>query len=284
LLFSLVPRRRYQPNSNERLLYTVKMATSSEIEKYLLAQFEAPVAQEELEAINVSGFDWVERTRRTIKEVSKLLPSIAVKLKCDLEAEFNSGSLLKQEYKKGEVLVMEVQESSPALKNWYDATGKVVASVRESSGIDSQQVSAAVQAVLLSQDGFGRYFRANGNSIYPDLLLVDSDYEGLPRQCRTNPVDGPCLRGDKPSNVPDGVEIKTNRGTRIKVDAHGAHAGLHLGVTWKNSDDVFKVTGIWIAFIRKADHRESGRNVAVTTVKYSFGHSLFMSLLEPSFV
>jgi len=98
-----------------------------------------------------------------------------------------------------------------------------------------------------------------------------------------NPVEGPCLRGKKtprPSNVPDGCEIKTNKGTRVGVDAHGAHPGLHLGITWDNSMYGVEINGVWLAYVRICDHRESGRNVKVTTVKYSFGHGLFTSLLD----
>jgi hypothetical protein len=64
------------------------------------------------------------------------------------------------------------------------------------------------------------------------------------------------------------------------VDAHGAHPGFHLAVTWEFRDDTVTITGVWVAYVRIADHREAGRNVDVTTVKYSFGHGLFASVLE----
>ena len=255
------------------------MPNSSDIQKYLLAQFENAEAQSELKSINSKGFDWIKRTRNTIVRASSLLPKIGSAIKINLELEFNAGSLLKAEYAKGEPLVKSIEHKSSGLRNWYDATSKVVATVRESHGVDSQQVSAGVQAILLGEKHFGSTFVINGGSTYPDLLWADTAYEGLPVQSRANLVDGPCLRGKKPSNVPDGLEIKTNRGKRIKVDAHGAHQGLHLGVTWDIVDNLFCVTGVWIAYVRVADHRESGRNVKVTTVKYSFGHSLFMSIL-----
>jgi hypothetical protein len=51
-------------------------------------------------------------------------------------------------------------------------------------------------------------------------------------------------------------------------------------VTWEFRDDTVTITGVWVAYVRIADHREAGRNVDVTTVKYSFGHGLFASVLE----
>ena len=120
---------------------------------------------------------------------------------------------------------------------------------------------------------------ANGNSIYPDLVLCGYGYSSLPRQSRKKPIDGPSLRGTRPSNVPDGCEIKTNRGTKIRPGVHGAHPGLHLGVTWDLEDGAVVVNGVWVGYVRVADHRESGRNVKVTTVEFSFGHDLSMSLL-----
>jgi len=141
-------------------------------------------------------------------------------------------------------------------------------------------VSAEIQRLIISPDGLGDIVRTNGSSIYPDLLIIKHDYSKLQKQNRQSPIEGPCLRGANPSNIPDGCEIKTNQGNRIRVDAHGAHAGLHLGITWDMVDNQIKITGVWLGFIKSADHRESGRNVKITTVKYSFGHDLFISLLE----
>jgi len=52
-----------------------------------------------------------------------------------------------------------------------------------------------------------------------------------------------------------------------------------LGVTWDFVDGNVAINGIGVGYIRIRDHRESGRNVDVTTVKYSFGHDLFVSVL-----
>jgi hypothetical protein len=80
--------------------------------------------------------------------------------------------------------------------------------------------------------------------------------------------------------VPDGCEIKTNQGTRIKVDAHGAHPGLHLGITWGFREDEIAIYDIWIAYIRVKDYSISDGRVDVTTKKRSFGHDPFISLLR----
>jgi hypothetical protein len=147
------------------------------------------------------------------------------------------------------------------------------------STVESQQISALIQrqiTELLSDHVF-----SNGNSIYPDFIRHGVDYSRLPTQSRKKPVDGPNVKRTtktgtcRPSNVPDGLELKTNRGTRLRVDAHGAHPGLHLGVTWEFEEGNFKVLGVYLSYIRISDHKMSAGNVAVTTKKASFGHSQF---------
>ena len=75
-------------------------------------------------------------------------------------------------------------------------------------------MSSEIQRYISSSAGLGHLVFSNGNSIYPDLILKKQSYEKLPFQNRKNPIHGPCIQGKKtcrPSNVPDGCEIKCVR-------------------------------------------------------------------------
>jgi hypothetical protein len=156
-------------------------------------------------------------------------------------------------------------------------------SAQNLDNLQSQQISAEVQRYLLSSECFGKSILGNGNSIYPDLIRSDVDYNFLPFQNRNQIIHGPCLKNKKkpkPSNVPDGCEIKTNKSKTVRVDAHGAHPGLHLAFTWEYYGNKINILDIWIAYIRISDHTISDGNVDVTTKKRSFGHSPFLSILR----
>jgi hypothetical protein len=203
---------------------------------------------------------------------------IAEKIKFECEKTVNSASMVREKL----LDKRSVLENTHALgEEW--TTGLIEASTRAADFIDhleSQQISAEVQRIIA--DLLGSELSANGNSIYPDFYINTNDYSGLAFQSRKNPIDGPCRKGKtnpRPSNVPDGLELKTNKGNRIKVDAHGAHPGLHIGVTWSLEMNKFRVLGIYLAYVRIFDHRMSGGRVAVTTKKASFGHDLFVPVL-----
>lgn len=246
--------------------------------QHVLDQFNDRQAQQELRDMASRGFDWVSRTRTTLDTVLPELPRLATRLRDEVPRQMNAPVHVLKKLRAGASRHPELQRGP--LGAWYtDICESATASEAVVGHLESQQVSSAIQRFIISASGIGSLVEKNGASIYPDLLLKAHRYDGLPRQTRANPIDGPCLRGDKASNVPDGAEIKTNQGNRIKVDAHGAHPGLHLGVTWDFNDGEVVVTGVWAGYVRIADHRESGRNVSTTTVKYSFGHDLFQSLL-----
>jgi len=249
-------------------------------ENHVWRQFRSATTQEELRSLNPSDIDWVERTESTLALLLPRMPDLAQKILSEVPANLNSADELLIEIQRGETILTGATEEQ---RRWFENLRKLGNRARNLiHNIESQQISAEIQRMIVSKDGIGEVVYANGNSIFPDLVRHDLDYSSLPLQSRANVIDGPCLRGAKnkrPSNVPDGCEIKTNRGNKIKVDAHGAHSGLHLGVTWELLGNKVEVTGVWIGFIRISDHRESKRNVKTTTVKYSFGHSLFVSVL-----
>lgn len=127
--------------------------------------------------------------------------------------------------------------------------------------------------------------KSNGRSDYPDLYLAMLDYSALPQFTRKKKVTaedeyGAALKGKekRPVRVPDGLEIKTCR-TRIAVDCHHPHAGLHLVLLFTEVERMFTVNDVRIAFLKSSDYRESERNTTATTVKYSFGGERFVSLL-----
>jgi hypothetical protein len=255
-------------------------ASAREIKAFLIRQVTDRVARKELQSLGPPGIDWISRVLRTIDHVSPKLPSLAQYIYDTVPTSLNNPHEALELYKAGKKYI---RSNEPEAVRWSDNMEKILSSAQANTGnLESQQVSAAIQRAIVSEHGIGNLVVANGNSIYPDLIMRNYDYRGLPMQDRKKTVDGPCLQGRKiprPSNVPDGIEIKTNQSQRIRVDAHGAHAGVHIAITWDLINSRVHIHGVWAAYVRICDHKESQRNVSVTTVKYSFGHSLFMPVL-----
>lgn len=253
-----------------------KDALLERIQTHILKQFNNPIAQQELIQIS-SDVNWAERTKQNLELLLPKLPELAQIIKTNVPKNLNSSILLLEQIKKGQDNFPKENES---LYKWFTELSLLAENSKDAiSNIESQQVSAEIQRLIASPLGLGSNYRANGKSIYPDLVNLSLDYAMLSKQSRKNPIDGPCLRGVNPSNVPDGCEIKTNQGKKVRVDAHSAHAGLHLAVTWDFVNGQVEINGVWLAYVRFCDYKESERNVEATTVKYSFGHDLFVSLI-----
>lgn len=246
----------------------------------LRAQVRSPEAQNELAEMEKVGIPWRKRVEETINRLTPFLVESAdqivtqtqIRLNSPVVAlEFASDSWL-DEMAKSSIQRMKVQSLRRLLK----------AAASITSSIESQQVSRELHKVLAEMGVFSKFplARTNG-AIYPDLYFKDYDYGSLPLHSRTKKIEGPNRRGDgTPSNVPDGCELKTNQGPRAHVDAHAPHAGLHIALTWGFTEArKIEITGLWIAYIRICDHTVVKRNVAATTVKYSFGHDHFISLI-----
>ena len=92
----------------------------------------------------------------------------------------------------------------------------------------------------------------NANS-YPDLISRQHDYSVYKKWKRSNPLI-PSIKGGLPCNVPDGIEIKTTVGKKIKVGAHYPHEGLHLGFTWEQRGCDIIINGVFITFALKGDY------------------------------
>jgi hypothetical protein len=254
------------------------------IRKHLLTQFKERIAQKELRKLGPTGVNWVARTLETLDLCIPIFPKLAAHLQQEVPQRLNSAakadSLASEAPKHLQEAVGPAVKIRPDALKWANALKAATAVSKTLIGnIDSQHVSSEIQRQTVAF--FNGKVKANGGSLYPDILLVGRDYEMLPPQKRGKgkQIDGPCLRGQHISNVPDGFEIKANEGNRIKVDAHAAHAGLHFGVTWELLDEQIKINGVWVAYVRFADHSKPVRNVPTTTLKYSFGHNLFISAL-----
>lgn len=119
----------------------------------------------------------------------------------------------------------------------------------------------------------------NNRSTYPDLYFASFDYSHLPRRQSGNAI-GPALRREHPTSVPDGIEIKSQRGKRIRVDCHHDHQGLHLAMTFDQAGERWRAYDVYLAYLSKSDYRRATRNTTATTEKFSFSHAPFISVIS----
>ena len=256
--------------------------TNKSVVDFVYKKFHEEITQNELRSYNVASVNWIERTEKTIKEFLPVASDLAIFVSTNVPKTLNSAFKLRDLFNEKKHILAK----SKGFEDWiaiFEQNLDFNASLAGS--LESQQVSSEIQRQVESWEGFNSTICANGKSIYPDFIFKDRDYSQLPLQDRKlGIVHGPCVQGKKqprPSNVPDGIELKTNKGNRIRVDAHAPHIGLHLAFTW-DFDDANRVSinGAWLGFITENDHKEASRNSKTTTVKYSFGHNKFISLLD----
>src|SRR5262249_47784095 len=120
----------------------------------------------------------------------------------------------------------------------------------------------------------GRYqeLAQNNRSTYPDLFPQAANYSSLPKRTR-GLAEGPALRGGRPTSVPDGIEIKSNRGRRIRVDCHHDHQGLHLALTFDYDGTRWRVYDVYLAYLSKPITRaRSGTQRLRQTSSHSVMH------------
>lgn len=249
---------------------------STIVKTFILDQFHREHAQAELKALGGNvHYDWVTRTQTTIDDFCEIACDLAAYIVDTVPSRLNSAIILE------DLVNAHLFHNN---SDWVKDIKRHATILRElSANLESQQVSAEIQRQVEHFPGFSGKIYSNGNSIFPDFIYKHFDYSLLSLQNRKKTVHGPCLQGKaapRPSNVPDGIELKTNKGTRMRIDAHAPHCGLHLGFTWDFSNDGrVEINGAWIGYIAGADHRESARNSKTTTIKFSFGHERFISLL-----
>ena len=251
------------------------------VEDFIRSKFLSDVTQRELRSYNSNSINWIDRTRATLDDFLPIASDLATYVCDTVPRRLNSAYKLEELYLKQKNYFLTDQKLSSWIKDFEE---NLLVNTEIVGSLESQQVSAEIQRQVFNWHGLSSKIFNNGNSIYPDFIFKDRDYSSLPFQSRqTGTVHGPCLQGKKnpkPSNVPDGVELKTNRGKRMRVDAHAPHIGLHLAFTWNFSEiGHVEINGAWLAFITESDHKEATRNSKTTTVKYSFGQDKFISLL-----
>lgn len=230
----------------------------------------------DLQAYRPESFDWVDRAKSTATTLVPWLRSQAKPLKVYVEDVLNAPIKLRCAWAEARP---QLDLSKKTLTE-FDRLLTLDDVLREA--VTGELVSKVVTKHLLDQR---HDLRSNGRSDYPDVYLASTEYSTLPvfRRRRTDPADeyGASLKGKerRPVRVPDGLEIKTCRGT-IRVDCHHPHVGLHLVLVFSEVDRWFTVDDVCIAFLKSSDYREATRNTTATTVKFSFGSRPFISLLQ----
>jgi len=138
--------------------------------------------------------------------------------------------------------------------------------------ITSQLVSDRLQNILV--DDIFQNTCVNRPSSYPDIF-INKEYSQLPMKNSDCALDVPNIsKNGYPNNIPDGLEIKTCSGNQFRIDAHGNHAGLHLGCLWVKEDS-FKVKNMFLNFITETDYIKGNNNSKNTTIKYSLAEKNF---------
>ncbi len=238
---------------------------TNQVRKYILRQIERD--QNELARL-VPSLDWVERVRRTTDTVVPRIISSAERLLRHVELSLNSPAIVR-------AIWLEVRERLKDERLITEMDNALEQEARLLSVITGDTVSNLIADFLceLYPD-----LAQNNRSTYPDLYFSTADYSSLPKRKRGLAV-GPALRGERPTSVPDGIEIKSNRGTRIRVDSHHDHQGLHLALTFDYEEDRWRAHDLYLAYLAKADYKRAERNTTATTEKFSFGHAPFISVV-----
>lgn len=237
---------------------------SSQILEYILRQIERD--QNELLRLEPQ-LGWLARVRTTAETFVPRIVASAADLMRHVDCSLNSPSLVRETWER----IKEIVNDERLISEMDDAI------LREQmllSVITGETVSKLIADFLCERF---RKLAQNNRSTYPDLYLQTADYTRLPKRTRAL-AEGPALRGDKPTSVPDGIEIKSNRGPRIRVDCHHDHQGLHLALTFDQEDSRWQVHDVYLAYLSKAAYKRAKRNTTATTDKFSFGHAPFISV------
>ena len=219
---------------------------------------------------------WKPRVEKVARQFIPHLVEIAPTLKQNVALILNSPHLIRGTWTK--------------IKNYLEA-GKLPTEIKKSIAVIDHELE--LEACLLSvitgetvssliSDFLCNEFsdlKKNNRSTYPDLYFGSFDYSKLPLRKRGNAV-GPALRGVNPTSVPDGIEIKSQRGRRIRVDCHHDHQGIHVVMTFDKQNEVWSALDVYVAYLAKSDYARASRNTTATTEKFSFSHATFISAIS----
>lgn len=260
-----------------------------EIVSHISKQLNSKPAQRELKKLGPREIDWSDSTKYSTDVFVPSLIAVAPILKSHLNALFRGPleleTLLAKTLK--EISDRGDKSSEKIIRKFAKKAGGLIGVSKElvSRFLVAQTITKVIEDFIPNSDVFKGQVVVNGSSLYPDIYLNDSSdlYSKLPVQKRGGrAIDGPCRNGKgQPSKAPNGLEIKTKRGTSIRVDCHAPNPGLHLVINWDTDDDGFiEIEDISLAYIRLSDYTECARNAKATTVKYSFNADPFISLLD----
>ncbi|MEP7336820.1 MAG: hypothetical protein ABI977_03680 [Acidobacteriota bacterium] len=241
--------------------------------RHVLSQIERDMAGLSIIEPNLG---WKPRVEKVARQFIPRLVEIAPKLKQDVALVLNSPHIIRETWAR--------------VKNHLEA-GKIPAEIKKSISVIERELEfeARLLSVItgetvsnLISDFLCREFpdlKKNNRSTYPDLYFASFDYSKLPFRKRGNAM-GPALRGSNPTSVPDGIEIKSQRGRRIRVDCHHDHQGLHLVMTFNKENEVWSASDVYVAYLAKSDYARATRNTTATTEKFSFSHATFISAIS----
>lgn len=217
----------------------------------------------------VPALGWIDRVRQTAEIFIPRIIASAESLLRHVELSLNSPSVVRANWDK----VKEGLKDKSLIAQMDDALNRERGLF---SLITGDTVSKLIADFLCEKY---HDLAQNNRSTYPDLYFSTADYSKLPKRTRDLAV-GPALRGNKPTSVPDGIEIKSNNGARIRVDSHHDHQGLHLALTFEKRGDKYHALDLYLAYLSKADYTRATRRTTATTDKFSFGHTPFISVLS----
>lgn len=240
-------------------------------------------ARMDLDAYRPTAIRWKQRAKKTADTLLPWLITVGPDLKRHVQDVLNAPALLKTMWADIRKATKLPREKLEAFDRQLDLDDVLRTSVT------GEGISKVVTKYLL--DNYPNSgLKSNSRSTYPDIYLSNSDYSDVPKytkKAKGAEIDeywttrkGKQLR---PSRVPDGLEIKTCR-TRIAVDCHHPHAGLHLVLLFTETARRFDVTDLQVAFLKASDYHQAERNTTATTVKYSFNGDRFVSLLKSTVV
>lgn len=238
---------------------------TTRLRRHILRQIERD--EHALEQL-VPALGWVERVKGTAETFIPRLITSAGPLLRHVESSLNSPAVVRSIWKK----VKESLDDETLADEMDDALNREEGLF---SLITGDTVSKLIADFLCKEYPD---LAQNNRSTYPDMYFSTADYSKLPKRTRDLAV-GPALRGDKPTSIPDGIEIKSNNGARIRVDSHHDHQGLHLALTFEKRGDRYHALDLYLAYLSKADYTRATRRTTATTDKFSFGHAPFISVL-----
>lgn len=239
---------------------------------YVIAQIE-----NDAEALSqlAPALPWRQRIEAAARRFLPRLMALAPRLRRDIELTLNSPRIIRATWQqlKADLQAMPLAEETQQRLALLDA--ELILESNLLTIITGETVSHLI-ADFLCREIAG--IRQNNRSTYPDLYLAEFDYSLLPPRRRGHTI-GPARKGEAPSSVPDGVELKSQRGKKIRVDCHHNHQGLHLVLTFDRVQEEWKTFDLYVAYLTQADYQRATRNTTATTEKFSFSHAPFISVL-----